>query len=162
MGVLIASVIGLIVMYGLNRSLSHMFSQVDRVKKENRRELLFNTISSLLRNEVKCAKTFRHYLNSIVEVNTFTFSKIIGAPINLNNPVVQKKYNLKLGDSFNYMEARCGNGTCVAYPDNDVGTRAWTVRLYTQYGNSVQYDDITTIQITIDDTTGNEDLTCVI
>ena len=155
LGVLIASVIGLIVMYSLNRSLVHIFTQVDRVKQENRRELLFGTISSLLKNEIKCGKTFKNFFDSIVLLNKVYFFEIEDTDIDLNDPDFRKKYSLNEGDSFNYMEARCP--ACTAYSNGQ--TQLWTVRIYTQYSNSVQYDE-TPVNIKLDDISDHNSLSC--
>ncbi|MBC6415856.1 MAG: prepilin-type N-terminal cleavage/methylation domain-containing protein [Bdellovibrionales bacterium] len=112
-GVLVASVIGLIVILGLSTAFNNMYKQTSDLKSENRKEQLFLHINALLLQPNICKNTFVSFQGKIYRREKFKLMKIKESDVDFSNKNFLQKYNLKVNDdvteSFSYMEMECSD-----------------------------------------------------
>ena len=134
-GVVVTSAIGLIIILGLAIAFKQMNQQLESLKNENRKEVLFMRINVLLskRREI-CNETFENYKHKILSKEDFTLSKIPDSDIDFDDEAFLKKYNLKPKQidkkTVNYMQMKCVN--C-----SNPFRQTWSLIVHTQDKNDL-------------------------
>ncbi|MBC6415855.1 MAG: hypothetical protein GDA46_05635 [Bdellovibrionales bacterium] len=122
-----ASVIGLIVMLGVATTFKNLNQQVESLGNENKQEILFMRIHSLMRKKRVCDATFNNdesIKEKIFDNESFTFYKLENSDIDFKDKNFLKKYNLK-HPSLSYMEMECTHAC-------NQDEKTWTLIVYTQ------------------------------
>ena len=152
--VLVASVIGVIVTYGLSKSLVHLYNESQSIKAENKREKLFDYILGVIENN--CTNVFNNPTNvdidgdgstsndpqdNLKEViktgGSFDMKKLPNSNIDFTSANFLRTYGLKSG-GYNLLRMTCNS--CGAYSGTQ--TKTWLLKLYTSYGNQISQNQI--------------------
>ena len=150
--VMVASVIGLIVIYGLNKSLVHLNMQSQALEARMKQINLQTTVKNYFNSLDKCTNFFSCSHSFKTSPNSFRFSALTlldasnnlqNSTVDFSNPNFVKSLNLKEG-GYNLFEGRC---PCVPSLTEPCEYHDCKILMYTQTGNNIKYHQIAEFRV---------------
>ena len=142
--VMVSSVIGLIVVFGLNKSLVHLNMQSQELQSQMKQLNLQTTVQNFFSNPASCSRFFSCSYNFKRTPNNFRFSVLPNSAIDFSNTNFVKSYKLKVG-GYNLFIAECpcvpGLSTCDYH--------GCTIKMYLQTGNDIKYQQISQFRVRV-------------
>lgn len=142
---LVASVIGLIVIFGLNKSLVHLNTQSMALQSQIKHQNLHSRVQAFFNDPDKCAKHFNSFIPQVLGSSKFQYAAlrtVIGGQarstgVDFNKSEFKKSYFLKL-NGMNTFETTC-NGP--------VTNRICNIKMYYQKDDEIMVQLISQVSL---------------